>query len=162
MSDYDDGPIAPRSLDSWLNPDDTVTPDDLRPETARTDAARYARQKHHPLKTVPPQALLAARTALRDAQSTNDADVPEMIGPVADAILAAGLHAIFEFDTEHLLKLTNTGTWVVQHPLSCRPNLFSCPLAEPGLMVVHAGEWEAGVYVVTLEHATLRLGERRS
>lgn len=83
-----------RSLYSWTNPDDTATPDDLRFETVTNDAARYARQKRHPLKDVPPAALLAARTALRNAQSTNDADIPEMIGPVADAILAAGLDAI--------------------------------------------------------------------
>lgn len=162
MSDHDDGPIAPRSLESWLTPDDTASPDDLRPQTAAADAARYGRQKHHPLKTVPPQALLAARAALRAAQATHDAHLPEMIGPVADAILAAGLHAIFEFDTTHLIKITDTGSWTIQHSLSCRPNLFNCALVQAPNFADDTS-WKAGVYEISLNAAGERvLGKRVS
>lgn len=136
--------------------------DDLQPETAATDAARYGRQKHHPLKTVPPEALLAARRALRNAQSSGDADDVDMIGPVADAILAAGLRVIFELDTTHLIKITDTGSWTVQHALSCRPNLFNCALA-PAPNFADDTSWEAGVYEISLNSAGERvLGKRVS
>lgn len=71
-----------------------MTPEHLKNGTCMQDAARYAAHGDHPLRDVPWQALLAARQALRDAQLTNDAEDYEMIGPVADAILAAGLKKI--------------------------------------------------------------------
>lgn len=44
---------------------------------------------------------------------------------VLEALEAAGYSVVPTGETEHLVSFTEEG-FVVQHPLSCRPNLFEC------------------------------------
>jgi hypothetical protein len=38
-------------------------------------------------------------------------------------------------DPRHLVKVDSDG-WTVQHPLTCRPNLFTCPWSDPDHLVI--------------------------
>jgi hypothetical protein len=53
-------------------------------------------------------------------------DVVEYVEELQDEVerLKARL-AEFERDTRHIIELRDDG-WTIQHPLSCRPDLFSC------------------------------------
>lgn len=50
----------------------------------------------------------------------------EVVQPVLAALADAGL-LVEPDDTEHVIEFRDRG-WTIKHPLSCRPNLFDCPI----------------------------------
>lgn len=61
-------------------------------------------------------------------------------------------------DGGHVIDLREDG-WTIQHPLSCRPNLFDCIYNMAAATLVSAGP-RPGRYRVTVEDGHLHLGER--
>lgn len=57
-------------------------------------------------------------------------DVEDADRPAGDRLIAAAIQALgapVEDDDRHIIDVTENG-WTIKHPLSCRPNLFDCPV----------------------------------
>ncbi|MDG4796890.1 DUF6085 family protein [Micromonospora sp. WMMD1082] len=83
----------------------------------------------------------------------------EMTAALA-ALAGAGRMMPVDAETAHLVELRAEG-WTVQHPLSCRPNLFACEVnrvAERGLTAVPD---ELGVFECRAEDGVLVIGAAR-
>ncbi|MEV0805753.1 hypothetical protein [Micromonospora sp. NPDC050200] len=96
----------------------------------------------HPVPEVCPHA--------RDVAEEDCCDEHGIRGAL-DALAAAGRLAPADDDPRHIIDISVDG-WTIKHPLSCRPNLFDCPvnrLAEQGLGAVagpvYAGRFECSV-----------------
>lgn len=61
-------------------------------------------------------------------------------------------------DTGHIVDLREDG-WTIQHPLSCRPNLFDCIYNFAAARVLQIGGIP-GRYQVTVDAGELIIGER--
>jgi hypothetical protein len=82
---------------------------------------------------------------------------PQCIGHDIDGVDARAVHDMIGKatvmvswpDEAHVIDLRDDG-WVIKHPLSCRPNLFNCPVnratgVPTGSSMPTSGQWECGV-----------------
>lgn len=86
-----------------------------------------------------------------------------VVDPQHTAALTALITAVLELEGNglHLVKVTETG-YVIQHPLSCRPNLFGCPV-QVAAGVLDGPPVTPGVYEAEVgDQALLTLARRVS
>lgn len=72
--------------------------------------------------------------------------------------LIAELEA-YRRDDRHIIDLRPDFSWVIQHPMACRPNLFDCPVNKAALDVDAFPDWAPGRYYCALVDGELQIGE---
>jgi hypothetical protein len=76
-------------------------------------------------------------------------EVPEPL-PAAEADKVARVQAGYLHAERHIVAFTNDG-WTIKHPLSCRPNLFECPVNEAAGRGLTEPPTELGQFVCDLD-----------
>ncbi|MBL6275349.1 hypothetical protein JMF97_04135 [Micromonospora fiedleri] len=83
----------------------------------------------------------------------------EMTAAVA-ALAGAGRMMPVDAETAHLIELTADG-WTVQHPLSCRPNLFRCEVSRAAGRDLTVAPETLGVFECEVQDGRFVIGAAR-
>jgi hypothetical protein len=91
-----------------------------------------------------------------------DARLKQIEGLEAENAQLRARLAEYERDTRHMIELRDDG-WTLQHPLSCRPDLFSCGFNMAAGDTLELGQHPNGRFYCTMDdHMTLVLQEEVS
>lgn len=66
--------------------------------------------------------------------------------------------ALYKRDNRHQIELRDDG-WTIQHPMTCRPNLFDC-IANTAAVMPEAGQLPNGRYYCTVDQGQVIIGEQ--